>query len=308
MKKQISVIIPVFNEKESIKPLFNETKEVLESLKRSYEILIVDDASRDGTIDVLKRLKPLTIIAMRKNAGQSSAFDAGIKHASGELVVTMDGDGQNDPHDIPHLINTLEQGNDVVCGWRKKRKDSVEKRFISKGAEFLRSFLVDDGVHDAGCSLRVYKKECFDDMDLYGEMHRMIPAMLKWRGFKVTEVEVNHRPRAYGNSKYTWKRTVKGFLDMLYIWFWRKFAHRPLHFFGGLGLLFNTFGIFGISILAYLRLVYGYGLSDKIWPLVSFFFILVGVQLLATGLIAAQLVQIDSSMKYYIAEIISNDT
>lgn len=298
-----SVIVPVYNEEDNIVSLYREIKVALEKLGKTYEIIFIDDGSTDRTYARLERLKPLTIIKLRTNSGQSAALDAGIKQARGKIIFTLDGDGQNDPADFGRLYSQLNQGFDVVCGWRYKRRDPFFKRFISYGARILRSFLVDDRVHDAGCTLRVYRRECFTDLDLYGELHRMIPAMLRWRGFKIGELKVNHRPRLHGRSKYNLTRAVKGFLDMVYIWFWRKYAQRPLHFFGGLGLFFSFLGTAILIVMAYLKIFYHYHLSDKIWPLVGFFLIMIGIQLLATGLLAAREVEKDRSARYYIDKV-----
>jgi glycosyltransferase involved in cell wall biosynthesis len=302
---QISIVIPVYNEEKNIKPFYKEIKKMLKKVKKHTEIIFVDDGSKDKTFNVLKQLKDIKIIQLRKNTGQSAALDAGIKHAKGNIIITMDGDGQNDPADIPAMLKKLNKGFDVVCGWRYKRKDPFLRKIISSGANFLRRLLVKDGVHDSGCTLRVYKKECFSDLNLYGELHRMIPALLKWRGFKITEIKTNHRPRKHGKSNYGYKRIVKGFLDMIYVWFWRKYSTRPLHLFGSIGLLFIFLGTAFISYLVYLKLSQGYALANKIWPLVSFVFILIGIQLLATGLLAANQVETTKNKHYIIKKIIT---
>src|SRR5690606_36402750 len=186
-----------------------------------YEIIMVDDGSSDGTLKVLKTLAPVTVIRLRSNFGQTAALDAGIKAAQYPYIITMDGDLQNDPADAPRLIAHLEEHDlDVVSGWRKNRKDPFSKKFISRGANVLRGILVNDGIHDSGCTLKIYRKECFDNVNLYGEMHRCIPALLKMRGFSIGELPVNHRPRHAGKSKYNLKRTLKGLVDMIMIWFW----------------------------------------------------------------------------------------
>jgi glycosyltransferase involved in cell wall biosynthesis len=180
---------------------------------------------------------------MRKNFGQTAAMDAGIKASQYDYIVTMDGDRQNDPADIPRLVEYLEENDlDIVSGWRKHRKDTAMKKFTSRGANFLRKIIIDDGIHDSGCSLKIYRRECFDHINLYGEMHRFIPALLKIKGFKVGEIVVNHRPRTSGKTKYNWKRTFKGFVDMISVWFWGKFAVRPLHIFGTAGILSMLLG------------------------------------------------------------------
>ena len=293
---KFSVVVPVLNEEGNIKKL---TKEIKASMKKlgGFELIYVNDGSTDGTADVLQKSNGVKVITFRKNFGQSAALDAGIKEAKGKYIVTLDGDGQNDPADIPKLFEKLTEGYDVVCGWRHKRKDDRLKIFVSLGARKLRSVLVDDGVHDAGCTLRVYKKECFADLDLIGEMHRMIPAILRWRGFRITEMKVNHRARTWGKTKYTMTRTVKGFLDMLLIWFTRKYNNRPLHLFGSVGLFLISFSVILLGVLAGMKLFYGYELSDKIWPLVGMMAFLAGLQLLVSGILADMIIKNDTKNK-----------
>ncbi len=310
MNKKIkySVVVPVYNEEGNVGKLHTEIVDEMRKLKADFEIIFVNDASTDNTLESLKKLYPITIVDLRKNSGQSSAMDAGIKQANGEIIVTMDGDGQNDPSDIPSLLEKMNQDFDVVCGWRYKRQDSFEKRFMSRGARFLRRFLVDDGVHDSGCSLRVYKKECFTDLDLYGEMHRMIPALMRWRGFKITEIKVNHRARTTGMTKYNWKRSFKGFTDMLGIWFWRKYETRPLHLFGSLGVVMMAVSLVGVIVLAVARLFFGYLLSDKIWPMVFLVGFLFGFQVLSTGILADLVIKNRDKKSYYnIRQVVKND-
>lgn len=307
-KTEYSVVVPVYNEEESVKKLFGEIKKVMKKTKKVYEIIFVDDGSDDNTVRVLKSLKPIKILVLRKNCGQSGAMDAGIKAAGGKVIITMDGDGQNDPADVPVLLKGLKKNVDVVCGWRYQRKDSFEKRTVSLMARFLRKFFVDDGVHDAGCTLRVYKQECFDDLDLYGEMHRMIPALLKWRGFKVIEVKVNHRPRMKGVTKYNWQRTIKGFLDMTEVWFWRKYESRPLHLFGFLGMVLMFLSSVILLILVVARLFFDYQLSNKIWPLVGMGGFLAGLQFLIFGLLANLIVKNGKQRAFYrVARIVENE-
>ena len=285
-KPYYSIIIPVLNEEKNIKNLHQEIVTVMKTLKKPYEIIFVDDGSSDNTFEILKKLKPIKVIRFRKNFGQSAALDAGIKNSQGKILITLDGDGQNDPNDIPKLLKKLDEKYDAVCGWRYQRNDPLSKKIVSKVANYIGSFLVNSGIHDSGCTLRVYKKECFDDFDLYGEMHRMIPALIRWRGFKITEVKVNHKKRKFGKTKYTLTRTLKGFIDMFEVWFWRKYENRPLHLFGGIGFVLSFLGIaFGIY-LAIKRIFFSYALSDKIWPLVAITFFITGIQLFIFGLLA----------------------
>jgi len=283
---EVSIVVPVYNEQENVANLHNEIKTVCENNKYVYEIIFVNDGSRDRTIDILKSVSPVKLINFRRNFGQTAAMDAGLKQVKYRYVVTMDGDGQNDPNDIPALINYLVEENlDVVSGWRKNRKDPFLKRFISRGANFLRKMLINDGIHDSGCSLKVYRKECFEGISLYGEMHRFIPALLQIRGFRVGELVVNHRPRTAGKTKYNWKRTVKGLIDMISVWFWNKYAVRPLHLMGGAGFILGF-----LSFCSGLKTIYEYfhgqSLSDTIWPLITVFFFFSGIQLFLFGLIA----------------------
>lgn len=280
-----SVIIPVYNEQDAVVALHREIKQTMDRLGQPYEILFVDDGSRDETFARLNTLSPIKIIRFRKNFGQTAALDAGFKEAKGEIFITMDGDGQNDPADIPKLLEKLTQDFDLVSGWRKNRQDDFSKRFMSRGANFLRRFLVADHIKDSGCTLKAYRRECFEDLDLFGEIHRFIPAMLVWKGFRVGEVEVNHRPRRAGKTKYNWKRVLKGFVDMVSVWFWRKYSGRPLHLFGGVGVILGTVGTIMAILLAVLRLTHVISLQNSIWPLVAFFLMLAGIQFFVFGLL-----------------------
>jgi glycosyltransferase involved in cell wall biosynthesis len=304
-KPYFSIISPLFNEEKNIKSLHQEIVMVMKSLKKPYEIIFVDDGSSDHTLQVLKKLKPVKIIKFRKNFGQSAALDAGIKNSQGEILITLDGDGQNDPKDIPKLVKQLNENYDVVCGWRYRRNDPLGKKVISKFANYIGSFLVSSGIHDSGCTLRVYRRECFEDLDLYGEMHRMIPALIRWRGFKITEVKVNHKKRKFGKTKYTLTRTVKGFLDMFEVWFWRKYENRPLHLFGSLGFLLSFLSFaFGIYLVI-MRLFFNYSLSNRIWPLVAITGFITGIQFLIFGLLADLIIKNRSRKDFYrIKEII----
>ncbi len=279
----VSVVIPVHDEVGAIGEVHREVREALAGI--DHEIVIVDDGSRDGTDEVLRRLDAV-VVTLARNFGQTSAIAAGIAEARGSIIVTMDGDGQNDSADIPRLLATLEEGWDVVSGWRKDRKDPLGKRLASRAARWLRRRLINEGIHDSGCTLKAYRADCFDDLELYGELHRFIPGMLLWSGRRITELEVNHRPRTTGRTKYGWKRGIKGLLDMLAVWFWRKFAQRPQHLFGGLGLLFLVAGLALTGTLAVLRALGLIQLSTSVLPLGGFFLLLTGIQLLAFGLVS----------------------
>lgn len=286
MNSSISVVIPVYNEELNVAELHREVTEVCDREGYTYEVIFVDDGSSDATVDVLRTLKPVKVIELRRNFGQTAAMDAGIKAAQHDLVVTMDGDRQNDPNDIPKLIDHLKSARlDVVSGWRKDRKDPFAKNFVSRGANFLRTIIVNDGIHDSGCSLKVYKRDAFEGITLYGEMHRFIPAILKIKGYRVGECVVNHRPRVAGVTKYNYRRTLKGLIDMTSLWFWNKYSVRPLHLLGGMGILFMLIGgMAGIG--AVLEVTKGKAVNDSGWALLTIFLFLSGLQLFVAGLLS----------------------
>ncbi|MDD3486848.1 MAG: glycosyltransferase family 2 protein [Candidatus Moranbacteria bacterium] len=309
-KPYISVVVPVYNEEGNVRELHRKIVEACKALGKSFEIIFIDDGSRDKTNEICRTLSPLKFIVQRKNFGQTAAFDAGFKNARGEIIITMDGDLQNDPADIPKLLEKMDEGYDVVSGWRVKRRDSLSKKIFSRTANFLRKILIDDGIHDSGCSLKAYRRECFEGLDLFGEMHRFIPALLKIQGFKVAEIPVKHHPRVHGVTKYNWKRGIKGFVDMISVWFWKKYSNRPLHLFGGGGLLVFSLGaLLGIALVIG-RIFFGFMLANRIWPLVAVFLLLMGIQLFVFGLLADIMTKsyykTQGRMNYRIKEIIEN--
>lgn len=288
---KISVVIPVYNEVESIQQLHEEVVKVCSDQNYDYEIIIVDDGSSDGTDKIIKQLSPLTYIRLRRNFGQTAAMDCGIKKAQGDLIVTMDGDGQNDPADIPSLIQHLQENDlDVVSGWRKDRKDPFMKNFSSRTANIVRAIILNDGLNDSGCSLKVYRADCFKGISLYGEIHRFIPALLKVKGYQIGEVVVNHRPRSAGKTKYNWKRGLKGLIDMVSVWFWHKYAVRPMHLLGGLGVLSILAGlsVAGVGIGFYIANI---TLFRFFLPVLSALLLIAGIQIFLFGLMADVLVK-----------------
>jgi glycosyltransferase involved in cell wall biosynthesis len=284
-KPYLSIVVPLYNEEKNVKELHAKIVEACQKLQKTFEIIFVDDGSKDATVKNCAGLTPLTLIEFRKNFGQTASFDAGIKASTGEIIITLDGDLQNDPADIELLLQKMAEGYDVVSGWRFKRNDPLMKKFFSRGANLLRKVLVEDNIHDSGCSLKAYKKECFADVDLFGEMHRFIPAILQFDGYKVGEVKVSHHPRVHGQTKYNWLRAVKGFVDMISIWFWRRFSNRPVHLFGGGGILFSLLGTGILLWMAVAKIFFGQALSQRIWPLIGVFLIMVGIQLFVSGLL-----------------------
>jgi glycosyltransferase involved in cell wall biosynthesis len=287
--ESISIVVPIFNEAENMVQLHEEIKAVCEEEEYDYEIIFVDDGSTDNSSELAKKLIPLKYIQLRRNFGQTAAMDSGIKAARKEFIITMDGDRQNDPTDIPRLIEHLQKNKlDVVSGWRNKRKDTFSKKFFSRGAWLLRRVIVGDDIHDSGCSLKIYRRECFNHLTLYGEMHRFIPAVLKIQGFKLGEIPVNHRARTAGVTKYNWRRAFKGFVDMVAVWFWNRYSVRPLHLLGTMGILLLFAGIIfsGWTIWEYFH---GQSLSDTVLPLLSALFLLSGLQVFLFGILGDML-------------------
>jgi len=282
----ISVVIPVFNEEKNISILHGYLRKVLDPMRKKYEIIFVDDGSTDNTFKELSKLKRVKIIKFRKNYGQTSAMAAGFREAKGRIIVSMDADLQNDCRDIPLLVDKLNEGYDVVSGWRFERSDNASKKLFSRFANWLRRFLISEKIHDSGCSLKAYRKECFYDIDLYGDMHRYIPALLGWKGFRITEVKVRHHPRRFGETKYGFVRIIHGFMDLVNVWFWRKYSSRPLHIFGGLGLILTNVGILIGLYASYLKIFRNIDLSNTFMPVVAVFLVIVGVLFFISGLMA----------------------
>ena len=308
-KPHISVVVPLYNEEGNARELHKKIKDACEKIGKPFEIIFIDDGSTDGTVKDCRGLTPLKLIQFRKNYGQTAGFDAGIKAAQGDVIITMDGDLQNDPEDIKLLLEKMDEGFDIVSGWRWQRKDDFFKKLSSRMANLARKFLVEDNIHDSGCSLKAYKKECFKDVDLFGEMHRFIPAILQFDGYKVGEVKVNHFPRVHGVTKYNWKRGIKGIVDMISIWFWRKYSTRPLHLFGGGGILFSLAGFAILIWMAISKIFFNQSLAQKIWPLIGVFMVVVGIQLFISGLLADILIKNyyknRGTMNYSIKEVIN---
>lgn len=307
---ELSIVIPVFDEEENISRIVESLVSVLNTCNLSYEIIFIDDGSTDGTFLALKDAHDanpcVKTIKFRRNFGQSAALKAGFDHATGNVVISMDGDLQNDPVDIPLLLNKLENEDyDVVCGWRADRKDPFSKKIISKIANIVRRNITSEFIHDSGCTFRIYKNECVKGLELYGETHRYIPAMLLWKGYRIGEAKVKHHSRKHGITKYNWRRVIKGFLDLIVISFWQKYSVRPIHVFGGLGMVLSGLGVVIGGYLGIQRLFFGVGLSDRPLFLVSILIVIVGVQFIVSGILADIMIKVyygQNDRKNYLIE------
>ena len=294
---ELSVIIPVYNEEDNIEPLYSSLNDVLLNLGKPYEIIFIDDGSRDRTRDVLRKLNELDpsckVIRFRRNFGQTAALAAGFSHAHGKVIVTLDGDLQNDPTDIPKLLEKIDEGYDVVSGWRVRRKDKfLTRRLPSICANWLISKITGVKLHDYGCTLKAYRREVAQNIDLYGEMHRFIPAMASWMGVSVAEIPVNHHPRRHGSSKYGLSRTLRVMLDLITVKFLLSYATKPLQIFGTIGFVSSFTGFVLASYLSVDKLVFKHALSDRPLLFLAILLILVGIQFISMGLLGEMMVRI----------------
>lgn len=285
----ISVVIPVHDEERSVKLLYGELAAVFAGGDRAWETVFVDDGSSDGTFGALARLHDahdnVRVVRLRRNFGKAAALDAGFAEAAGDVVVTIDGDLQDDPAEIPRLLAKLDEGFDLVSGWKTNRRDPLTRRVPSKIFNAVAGQVSGVHLHDMNCGLKAYRAEVVRGMRLYGELHRYIPVLAHYRGYKITELPVNHRPREHGRSNYGVERYVRGFLDLLTVTFMGRYRHRPLHLFGGLGLLTS---LLGIAILVYLTAVKlaGHAIGQRPLLALGVLLVVVGIQLLSLGLLS----------------------
>jgi glycosyltransferase involved in cell wall biosynthesis len=313
----ISIVFPVYNEEEDLEELHRQLTEVLTKLGKEYEIIAVDDGSKDNSFNILKKISEsdpkFKAIKFRKNFGQTAAMSAGFHHAKGKVIITIDSDLQNDPADIPNLLAKIDEGYDVVSGWRADRKDKfISRRIPSILANKLIVKMTEVNIHDFGCTLKAYRKEIIDNINLYGEMHRFIPALAKWVGASITEIKVRHHPRLHGKSKYGISRTMRVILDLMTIKFLLSYSTKPIRFFGRIGI---TSGFLGFLICLYLSIGKIFFPSEATslknrmpMLLLGILLILVGVQFITMGLLAEIMIRTyyESQRKpiYYIREIV----
>jgi glycosyltransferase involved in cell wall biosynthesis len=292
----LSVVIPVYNEEENVQLLHESLRSSLDPLGQEYELLFVDDGSTDSTLAILEEIQAkddkTVVLSLRRNFGQTAAFAAGFDFSRGDVVVTMDGDLQNDPADIPKLLELIKD-NDLVSGWRKNRKDPFfSRRLPSIMANWLISKVTGVNLHDYGCSLKAYRRDVIKNLKLYGEMHRFIPAVASWYGVRVAEVETVHHPRMRGKSKYGISRTVKVVLDLITVKFLQSFSTKPIQFFGPFGILSGFLGFLILLYLSFDKLFWGRDIGGRPLLLLGALLIIVGIQLIGMGLLGEMLVRV----------------
>lgn len=311
----VSIVVPLLNEEKNISILFGEIENVFQKIDLEYEIIFVDDGSTDDSLNILKSLQKensqIIVISLRKNFGQTAAMAAGFDMASGDVIVAMDADLQNDPADIPMFLEKINEGYDVVTGWRFDRKDPyLSRKLPSKIANKIISFATGVKLNDYGCTLKAFKLEVIKNIHLYGEMHRFIPAIASGMGISITEVKVNHRPRQFGTSKYGISRTVRVVLDLVTVKFLLSYSTRPIHVFGTLGLLSGGMGFLIAAVMTFQRQFYHIPISDRPLLFLAIFLMFVGVQFVTMGLIAEMLSRTyhesQSKPTYYIRKTFGN--
>lgn len=284
----LSVILPVYNERESIPPLLAELQRVLAAYPHA-EVVAVDDGSTDGTREVLERLRSsypfLRIVVLARNYGQTTAIAAGMDHARGEVLLPMDADGQNDPCDIPQFLSKVEEGYDIVSGWRRHRHDAWLRSSLSRIANCLIRHASNQEIHDYGCTMKAYRRSVIENIGLYGDMHRFLAAYAAVHGARVAEIEVHHRPRLQGKSKYGFGRMWRVLLDVLWLTFFLHSLTKPMHFFGGIGLLSMLLGIATIGYAFLLRSIGGPTLIETPLPVLAALFVIIGVQCVLMGVL-----------------------
>lgn len=301
--KKISLVIPLFNEEESLVPLANEIRKALKPLNTPYEVILVDDGSTDNSLKVIREIvrtdKRFKFISFRKNYGKSAALQTGFKVATGDAVVTLDADLQDDPHEIPNLLNKLEEGFDLCSGWKKQRFDPFVKKYSSRFFNFVTRLMSGIKLHDFNCGLKAYRKEVVENIRVYGELHRYMPVLANWQGFTVSEIPVKHHPRRYGKTKFGISRFFKGFIDLITVMFATRYIKRPMHFFGFFGAL--SFFV-GFVVNAYLTFewISGKPLSNRPMLFLGMLMIIVGVQFFSVGLLGEMIVHNTQSDREYI--------
>jgi glycosyltransferase involved in cell wall biosynthesis len=306
----ISVVVPLYNEEESLMPLSLSIRDALDRMNLTYEVIFVDDGSTDNSLRVLKEIhrknRRYKLISFRRNYGKSAALSVGFQHALGRIIVTMDADLQDDPNEIPRLVEKLESGYDLVNGWKRKRHDPISKTIPSKLFNFTTSVLTGIKLRDFNSGLKAYRREVVQDIKVYGEMHRFLPVLASWGGYKVAEIPVIHHPRKYGRTKFGFSRFWHGFFDLVTVLFTTRYSKRPLHFFGVLGLVAFLAGLIIDLEIVVEKLVWKTAISNRPLFLVGVLLIIVGVQIVSIGLLGEMITRTNGKEEYVIKEKIFN--
>lgn len=301
-KTHISFIIPAKDEEKSVKPLYKEIIEVMRKVKKSFEIIFIDDGSTDRTFEVLKKLrqkdKKVKVIRLRGNFGKSIALQLGFKQAKGEVILTLDADLQDSPTEIPKFLRKLDQGFDLVVGWKRQRYDPMAKTLPSKLGNSITRFLTGVKIHDLNCGYKAYRREVVESLNLYGELYKYIPVLAAKQNFKIAEIAVDHRQRKYGKSKYGWERNTKGFLDLITVVFLTGYLRRPGHFFGTLGLISFFIGFLIGLYITYLRITTGSIQFRHPLLFLGMLLMIIGIQLISTGLLAEMTIFSNKKLDY----------
>lgn len=301
--KKISIVIPLLNEEESIRPLVEEINNAVNTISPDHEILFIDDGSTDNSLKIIKDLartnKKIRYISFRKNYGKSAALNVGFNNANGDVIITMDADLQDDPDEIPNLLSKLEEGYDLVSGWKKKRFDPFIKKHSSRFFNFVTGLMTGIKIHDFNCGLKAYRKEVVKNIDVHGELHRYIPVMAYWKGFKVSEIVVKHHPRRYGKTKFGISRFFKGFVDLITVIFTTRYIQRPMHLFGFVGGLFFLLGVLVDGFLTYEWLFRSKFINNRPLFFLGILLIIVGIQFFSVGLLGEIMVHNSNFDKDY---------
>lgn len=301
--QKISIVVPLFNEEESILPLINEIRKAIKPLNKPYEVIFVDDGSTDKSLQIIKDAAKgdnrLKYISFRKNYGKSAALQVGFKSATGDAIITMDADLQDDPHEVPSLLKKLDEGYDLCSGWKKERFDPFIKKYSSRFFNFVTRLFSGIKIHDFNCGLKAYRREVVQNLNVYGELHRYVPVLAKWQGFTITEIPVKHHKRRYGKTKFGISRFFKGFIDLITVTFVSRYIKRPMHFFGFFGAL--SFFI-GLIVNGYLTIewISGRPLSNRPMLFLGMLLIIVGVQFFSVGLLGEMMVHQNQSEREYV--------
>ncbi|MBD3225854.1 MAG: glycosyltransferase [Caldithrix sp.] len=298
----VSIVVPLLNEQDSLPLLTEKIDQQMQAVQKAYELIFVDDGSTDDSFEVLQDLKAkydsIRIVRFRKNFGKSAALAEGFKRTTGNIVITMDADLQDDPAEIPHLISALDSGYDLVSGWKKKRHDPITKTLPSKFFNYTTRVLTGIRIHDFNCGLKAYRQEVIKTIPVYGELHRYLPVLAHWHGFRVGEIVVQHHARQFGKTKFGMRRFLHGFFDLLTVLFITRYRHKPLHLFGSIGMAFT---LVGLIILIYLTVIWfqGHGIGQRPLFFLGILLMIVGVQFFSLGLIGEMLTSSKSKEQEY---------